>query len=340
MEKKPILRMLVNKYPAYLIMFITARCNSKCKYCFYKDQLNTNKKELGAGEIDKISRSFKDLIYVSLTGGEPFIREDIDRICLSFYKNSGTRFIAIPTNGLLNEKIVEKTKKILEDCPKLNLSIDLSVDAIGEKHDEIRGVKGNFDKILKVIEGLKNLKNKRLKIIIHTVFSVYNQDNVLELYEYFRDRVDQHRIGFLREDSPEKTKVDIEKYDFVMSKIKREKKGDFYSKLFITINEMNNEINVKTVKENRCVLPCVAGRKMIVIGEEGDVYPCEILNRSMGNLRKYNYDIMKLLNSYDAKSIRRFIVKHKCFCSWGCATQNNIIFNFRTYPKLLYRFLK
>ena len=215
--------------------------------------------------------------------------------------------------------------------------------AIIRKHDEIRGVEKNFEKIEKVIKDLQGLKNNRLKIIIHTVFSAYNQDSILNLYEYFREKnIDQHRIGFLRNDSPngEAKKIDIEKYSLILNKIKMERKGNVYSKIFATINKINNEINIRTIKENKWILPCVAGKKMIVINEEGDVYPCEILNRKLGNLRNYNYNIKELLKSYDAKSIRRFIVKKKCYCSWGCATQNNIIFNFRTYPKLFYRFFK
>ena len=42
-------------------------------------------------------------------------------------------------------------------------------------------------------------------------------------------------------------------------------------------------------------LPCVAGKKIIIIYETGDVHPCEILNKKLGNLKDYDYDLNKLL---------------------------------------------
>ena len=103
---------------------------------------------------------------------------------------------------------------------------------------------------------------------------------------------------------------------------------------------MNREINFKTRQKQKMVLPCVAGQKMLVIGEEGDVYPCEMLSKKMGNLRNYSLNIKKLLKNKEAIQTRQFIVKSKCFCDWGCATQNIILFNFKTYPKLLLGLLK
>jgi len=339
-------RSIFNKNPSYLILYVTSKCNSKCSYCFYWRELNKKKKELSLEEIEKLTENFRNLLYVSLTGGEPFLREDIDKIAYSFYKNSGTKFLAIPTNGILSEKIKEKVESMLRFCPNLNLSIEVSLDALGNLHDKIRGVKGNFNKAVKTLEYLRDIKkqNPNLRLVVHTVFSAYNQNNIKELYDYIKNfGIDQYRVGLIRKDSKieDATKIDFKKYYSALKYINENKiKSKGYSKLFSEINKMNREVNLKTLKENRMILPCVAGKKMIVIGEEGDVYPCEILNKKFGNIRDYNYNIKKLLNSKEGEKLRDFIVKSKCFCTWGCATQNNIIFNMATYPKLFYRVLR
>ena len=340
--KLQIGRSVVDSHISYLIFFITARCNSRCKYCFYWKELNQNKNELSLEEIEKTSKNFKNLLYVSLTGGEPFLREDIDKIAFAFYKNSNTRFIAIPTNGILSEKIKEKVESILELCPNVHLNVELSLDALEEVHDNIRGVKGNFQRAMKTLGYLEQIKKKNpnMRIIIHSVFSGYNQDHVRELYDYImKKEVDQYRIGLIRKDSriPESMDIDLKKYNDFVEYIERNKKvgKGLYSKLFYVVNVMNREVNLKTLRQNRMVLPCVAGKKMIVIGEEGDVYPCEILHKSFGNIREHGYDVKRLLRSPQGKALRNFIVKSKCFCTWGCATQNNIIFNPMTYPRIL-----
>jgi len=345
--KLQIARSVGDSHPSYLIFFITSKCNSRCKYCFYWKELNQVKNELRLKEIEKITKCFKNLLYVSLTGGEPFLREDIDKIAFYFYKNSGTKFIAIPTNGILCEKIKEKVMSILELCPKVHLNIEISIDALGELHDEIRGVRGNFYRVLKTLKYLEGIKKKNpnLRIIIHSVFSAYNQDHVKRLYDFVRGYdIDQFRIGLIRKDSKfsDSTKIDLKKYNDFVDYIEKNKKigKGLYSKLFYVINIMNREVNLKTLKKNKMVLPCVAGKKMLVIGEEGEVYPCEMLNKSFGNIRDYNYEVSRLLKSKKGKDLRNFIVKSKCFCTWGCATQNNIIFNPRTYPKIVYNLMR
>lgn|GEM_PF-2009305 len=333
---------LKNDEPAYAIFFITSKCNFKCKHCFYWKSLNV-KEELSLDEFVKISKGFNNLVYLNLTGGEPFLREDIDKICFSFYKNSGTKFIAISTNGFFTKKIAEKVYSILNSCRGIQLNIGISIDSLYKKHDEFRGVKGSFRNAIQTINSLKKIKEKypNLNIIINTCYSKYNENEIKEIYEYLKKLgVSYQRIGLLREDTkdPELTKVSLEKYESLMNEIKKDENNN-YSNLFRIINQLNNEINLKVKKYDKRIIPCVAGRKMVVIKENGDVFPCEILNKKMGNLKEFDYKIGRLLNSKTAGEINNSIRKN-CFCHWGCATQNNIVFNPWMYPKIACRLLE
>lgn len=338
-----LIRAIFSNQPAYAIFFVTSRCNLKCRHCFYWKELNT-KEELSLKEISNISKGFNNLLYLNLTGGEPFLRDDLDKICFSFYKNSGTKFIAISTNGFLTKKITEKVYNILNSCRGVQLNIAVSIDSLYEKHDKFRGVEGSFKNAIQTIKSLKKIKEKypNLNIIINTCYSKYNENEIKKIYEYLKKfNISYHRIGLLRNDTkdPELTKVSLEKYENLMKEIRNSEKEMDYSKIFRIINQLNTEINLKVRKDNKRVLPCVAGRNMIVIKENGDVFPCEILDRKIGNLKDFNYKISKLLKSKKAEEIRGFI-KKDCFCSWGCATQNNIVFNPKMYPKIIYRLIK
>ena len=93
---------------------------------------------------------------------------------------------------------------------------------------------------------------------------------------------------------------------------------------------------ISTVFYDKFVTPCVAGRKLIIISETGEVKPCEILqDRSMGNLKDYDYNLKKLMNNHETKITQKWIVSTKCKCSFECALAANVTWNFSQYPLLL-----
>ena len=98
----------------HLTFFVTGLCNLRCKMCFYLDNIEKARKkdELTLDEIRKISEKLKPFIWLLISGGEPFLRDDIFDICKTFYQNNNVKNITIPTNGLETEKIIEITDKL------------------------------------------------------------------------------------------------------------------------------------------------------------------------------------------------------------------------------------
>ncbi len=147
--------------PIYLVLFITERCNARCKHCLLADGVHKPDKsaELTIDEIELLSKKMDPLLFLLPTGGEPFMRPDLGEIVTLFYKNNRVRNVGIPTNGFFTERIVDTVKNILETCPGIDLGIDVSLDGIKERHDEIRGVPGLFDKAVLPIKNFARWKN-------------------------------------------------------------------------------------------------------------------------------------------------------------------------------------
>jgi len=61
---------------------------------------------------------------------------------------------------------------------------------------------------------------------------------------------------------------------------------------------------------------------------------------NFGNIRDYDYDIKKILNTKKAKDFIEHIEKIKCHCTWECAMKNNIVYNPRQYPALFLEWIK
>ena len=346
-------RMFFNQTPSYLIFFVTSKCNSRCKMCFYWKNIDNFKKneELTVEEIKKISKGFGHLQYLTISGGEPFLKEDLQGIVEAFVKQNSTQFVSVPTNGLLPEKIAEVSEEMFNKCPEAFFRIALSIDGIGKDHDKIRGVRGNFEKVKRTYNLLNDLRKNynNFNIDATTVYSNFNSDKIEDIYNWVEQNmnIDNHVLLLARGDTRESIakNISIEGYEKAARFVERKaasrglRKKDFRLKILRAVKLVMREIIVKTAKENKMVLPCVAGSKLVVISETGKVYPCEILKMEMGDLRKNRYDIKKIIFSDEGRKVRKHIKRIKCFCTFECAIQNNIIYNPWTYPSIIKKIL-
>ncbi len=332
-----------NGMPNYIIFHVTSICNSKCKTCFNWKNLN-KKDELTLNEVKKISEHIKSVEYLTLGGGEPFLRKDLSDICKVFYTNNRVRAFSIPTNGLSPDVVKETTEAILRKCPDALVRVSLSIDGIGELHDNIRGVKGNFDKVWETHDHLHELKKgyANLRILAATTFCSHNQDRAIEIYEYIRKEmdVDQYNINYIRGDArnPILKDVDIEKYRKLIEHIEMdisEKRGNYIDRLFDTLPVLTRREVLKTLESEGRIYECHAGKGMIVIDSFGNVFPCEMLDKKLGNLRDYDYDLKKILILDSTKEVLKYIKDRKCNCTWECAIQDSIVYNFKKYPQIL-----
>jgi len=339
--------------PLYLILYVTTRCNLKCQHCFYWQSLNTGKYELTLEEHQKISESMGKIAFLSLTGGEPFLRNELPKIAEIYCKNNGVRKLAIPTNGSFTKKVIEGAKYILENCPNTSLDMNISLDGIGEDHDQIRGVKGSFDKAIKTYEGLKELKKtySKLGISIITTVTAQNQHKIMDIYNWIKTNLSEAMpiVNLVRGSplNPEVANVDIKLYEQITNaiiedykKYSRFNKNAPLSKVSTAKNVIRYKAISETYKNKKFISPCYAAQLSGVMYENGDVFCCELLDKKIGNVKDYNYDFAKLWNSEKAKEVIDFIKDTKCFCTHECFWTTNILFNPTYYPKILIESMK
>jgi len=342
--------------PMYLIFNVTYRCNSKCITCFAWRDLNNFdlKKELKMGEIKKISSKLKKIEWLLLTGGEPFLRKEIDDICYVFYKQNKTRRITIPTNGLVPKVIADKTESILKKCKKAKVVVSLALDDIGEKHDRIRGVKGNFKKLIETYAKLSLLKKKykNLSINLNTVLFNVNIKRVKIITDYVLKNmpfVDFHGFQLLR-GLPRNSKLKTpawQEYEQVLKVIKKYWKNyDFYkmglARLIKSAKILARDVELESLKKGKRTIPCYAGSVSGVIGAHGDVQLCELLGK-VGNLRDAGYDFKKIWFSRHAQYQRKIIKKREyacAKCTHSCFVASTLLFDPMMYPKLIKYMIK
>ena len=343
--------------PSYFIFYPTSRCNLKCSHCFYHDNLNKKFNEITVDELDKITSIMNPILHLILTGGEPYLRHDLDQIVKIFYKNTKVPIISIPSNGWYLDKMDKQINNMMKCCPELTLNQQISIDGIGEDHNNIRmdkKVKGDdnsFEKAIKTINHLKTIQKvyDRINIGIIITFTNENQNKfksiIKEIYSLVEP--DNISINLVRGNPKQKVNLNLNLnlyresvkfrddlfYQKKMSGHTRFKGNSLATAGRIMLNELVN----KTFEENKYITPCYAGNLSGVMYPEGDVYPCEILDKThkIGNIRDFDLDFRKLWLSKKAKEEVKFIRKTECFCTHECFNIVNILFNPKFYPQII-----
>lgn len=349
-------RLVFNKHrasPIYLVMFVTEKCNANCKHCLLGG-IHPGTDELTIDEIEKVSRSMDDFLFLLPTGGEPFLRKDLPEIVRIFHRNNNVCNVGIPTNGGLTARVVESVKSILDTCPELDLMVDVSVDGIGEDHNEIRQTPGLFDKAMVTLHELKKLEKiyPRFTATIETTVSSYNDAKLMDMYKYFTEKTEADTIftllcrGKPMEPAARFFNIDnYEKYANAMEKGIKERMLSGYDRFPFAdvINAkriVRHQVIARIIRENREILPCFGGSLGGALFADGEVLPCELHDDlKLGNVRDFNYDFKKIWFSEKADHARKVIRETKCFCTYECFLTLNILFNPRVYPRLFKEYL-
>jgi len=343
--------------PSYFIFYPTSRCNLKCSHCFYHDSLNKKFNELTVDELDKITKTMDPILSLILTGGEPYLRHDLDKIVKIFYENTKVPIITIPSNGWYLEKMDKQIRNMMEWCPYLTLNQQISIDGIGKDHNAIRmdkqvvGGDNSFERAIKTIEHLKDLKKiyHRINIGIIITFTNENQKKFKDILKetYSMTNPDNISINLVRGDPKQKVNLDLDlnlyreavQYrDSLFYEKKMSGHAKFKGNRLATAGRiLLNELVYKTYESNKYSTPCYAGNLSGVMYPEGNVYPCEILDEShkIGNIRDFDLNFKKLWLSNKAKKEVEFVRKTKCFCTHECFNIVNILFNPKYYPRVL-----
>jgi Fe-coproporphyrin III synthase len=332
-----------------VFLFITSRCNSRCRTCFYHNKLNSPD-DLTYDEIKRISETAPKFDKLWLSGGEPFLRDEIVDIIRLFYDNNNVRVVNLPTNGILGDRIESETARLLETCPGLTVHLNFSLDGPGKLHDANRGVPGNFKKTIAIMEKMKKKYRGHPRLLLNAVTVItpdaYNDLIDLGVYIIRKDLIATHFYEVPRGDTrdPEIKKLTPERVRELRRKILPlfEKQADNLFKDFSGIKKKFAKFFflgfikfVNDIQDANYAGPCdwgmdcTAGKTTFVIDHNGDFRSCE-MRPPIGNLRDYNCNLTAALYS---DAMKREIDeiggggRANCWCTHGCWIMSSIKFS-------------
>ncbi|MGD0281242.1 MAG: radical SAM protein [Dissulfurispiraceae bacterium] len=335
--------------PIHLTFFLTRRCNANCPFCFYLKgkhrPANYSPAELSLDEIERISRSMGSLLWLAFSGGEIYLRDDLFEISRVFYNNNKPAIMLYPTNGLLTDIIRFRTEQILKYCKKSVIAVKLSIDGLGAAHDVLRNTPGSFDKTMHTYRMLAELVDAypNFELGVNTVFCSENQYSMDGIIDFVRslEHIKTHTISLVRGDlaNGQYRDVDMECYNRAIGRLEGDMKGSCSrryrfrgARIKAAQDIVQRRLIHRTFLEQKRLISCYAGRLNLVLTEGGDVFPCEILGQTLGNVRDCDGDIKKLLCSDKAAEVIRSIADKQCYCTHECYFITNILFNPALYP--------
>ena len=326
--------------PYYLIFFVTSKCNAKCEFCFNYQRSLENHKILSPNEIEKIAQNFKSLKIISFTGGEPFLRPDLEDIIQIFFKSGYAEYFNLHTNGYNPEKLKKIIETIIKNKNFKYFYFCLSFDGLFEEHDRIRGFPGLFEKNVECLSIISYYKKKdsRLEIMSGTVITPDNINKCRDVDSYISKKYDCDNSVNIQRNIDEKFKNVLLKEFIDYSKEKTNLRNfPFFSvkRSKNAIDRVLPELIEKHITTGNRSVRCVGGSNLLVMFENGEIRPCEFLQETFGNIREFDYDVNKVIQTPAALKIKRYIKEKKCCCPWENALPFNIIYSPEYYLKIL-----
>ncbi len=325
------------KFPYKLIFSVTNKCNSRCRTCNnWKKKL---KNELDLDEIEKLFINANKFSWITLSGGEPFLRNDLVDIVKIINDNCKNLYLfTIATNSLLTEKIIRDMKKITEmDIPKIILTI--SLDGPKKTHDYIRGVNGSYEKAIDLFKKIKKLNKKNLSIFFGITLSKYNMSSFMETYSEVKKEIPDLGIEEFHINVYHESKHNYNNLGLIKDKIKYNnnliKDVDFIKKSkknkFNIISYLGKKYLVlaeKYLKFGKCPIKCKVALTSCFMDPYGNVYPCSIYNKIIGNIKNFDYELKKIWNSKGYNKVRKDILLDRCPQCWTpCEAYQSLVSN-------------
>lgn len=314
---------MAKKTPTDASIILTYRCPMQCKMCNIWKNPTDIKKEISSDDL----RCLPKLKFINLTGGEPFIREDLEEIVRVCYTKSPR--IVISTSGWYEDRVIALAKKFP------NIGIRISIEGLSQKNDELRGREGGFDRGLRTLLRLKEMGLN--DIGFGCTISNNNSRDMLSLYQLskslgmeFATASFHNSYYFHKEDNVITNKDEVcENFRTLIEWQLQEKHPKSWFRAYFNMGLINY------IEGNRRMLPCEAGTVNFFIDPWGEVYPCNGMEEkywkdSMGNIHDCE-DFLTLWNSPKAEQVREMVRKCPKNC-WMVGTASPVMKKYVKYP--------
>jgi MoaA/NifB/PqqE/SkfB family radical SAM enzyme len=319
--------------PLKLNLALTYWCE-KCKTCNIWQRKPSD--ELTTDEIVALVRENPNVNWVDLTGGEIFLRRDIDDVFDAIVSGwSRLAILHFPTNGFQTDRIVPSVERLAGRGPARTI-VTVSVDGDEALNDEIRGIKGGFRHQMATFKALRRVPG--IVAALGMTLSTHNLGrfeatfaacarecpgltvddmhlNVAQRSGHYYGNAEMDAVA----PDPMAARQDMTRY--------RSLRGPASSPRQLLENAYLKNLD-QFLMTGRTPMPCHALRASCFIDPWGVVYPCITYSRPMGRLRDTGMRLDPIWNDAQTAQVQDEIWKGQCPQCWtACEAYQSILGN-------------
>ncbi|MCA9650492.1 MAG: radical SAM protein [Myxococcales bacterium] len=301
--------------PNRVVLDVTRRCNLRCRMCH--TWRAPSEGELGLDEIDALLSALPRLVWLDVTGGEPFVRRDAAQLLgLAIERPPALQVLHFQTNGWATERVVEATAATRARRAGVELIVTVSIDGPPAIHDAIRGRAGAFVRALATLRSLWSMPG--VEVHVGTTITADNVDALDELGTRLLDALPDFHA---RRWHLNWAQVSAHFYgNEHLASEPRPAPGELIRRLrrrrgvptgLVELMEQLYLLNLEPfLRGEPSRIPCQALRSTVFVSPEGELYPCHLYDRPLGNLREH--DLATLWESAAVAEARRDIEALAC----------------------------
>jgi MoaA/NifB/PqqE/SkfB family radical SAM enzyme len=327
--------------PVNLTVSVTYSCPSRCATC------DIWQKKVDDLSVDEYGRLFPTLekvpVWVTVSGGDQFVRRDLDEVVRLIKTQIEPGIVNIPMNGVITERIFDLLPKIAHHTVGAQLVLNLSVDEIGEAHDRIRGADRNFEKLQQVAGLINDLKKTYPHVVlgVHTVISKLNVDRIPDIEREARAifepdsyiaEVAENRVELKTMDKDITPSIaDFRRATAHLRNVIRANRSSHpVARLVESLRLEYYDLAAEILEEKRQVIDCYAGWASAHLAPDGNLWGCCTRAESLGNVRDYGYDFRTVWLGPAADAFRDSVRRHECSCPLANASYTNLLLDPRS----------
>lgn len=336
----------VHGAPTKLVFVVTKRCHSRCVYCDIwkeKDVPGALDGELSLEEVRLVARANPFLQWIDFTGGEPTDRPDFPEVVRAFATACPDLLLVhFPTNGLATDRIHRMVSDLRGEL-RARLVVTVSVDGPPELNDRLRGVRRDFAHAVATFAAVRaeiGPRNAFIGMTLHAhsgscgetsavlverTFTAVNEELARrgaapigwEAFHLNVPHLSQHYYG--NQAAPAKDGFGgpahrAEVAAALAYAASRPKRGAGLVER--AVERIYRAEAHRYLARGRSRIPCAALQTTAYLSERGEVYPCTIWNKPLGNVRKTGYAMLPLIEAARAAGVRQTIIDGKCPNCW------------------------
>lgn len=336
----------IESTPTKLIFVVTKRCYSRCVYCDIwkvKETPGALDAELSLEEVRRFARANSFLQWIDFTGGEPTDRPDFIEVVQAFGEACPHLLLVhFPTNGIATARIRDTVKR-LRSTIKARLIVTISIDGPPELNDRLRGIRNDFAHAIDTFCAVRDeigVENTYVGMTLHghkgscerttseLVDDTYNaiqsalrqRDQLTINWGSFHINIphlSQHYYGNQMKQAADGFGGTVHRAEIATALEMAAARSKTGASLALRgLERIYRAEAQRYLSKGVTNITCSALLSTAYLSERGEVYPCTIWDKPLGNIRTTEFALMPLLAKARRDGIRRTIVAGKCPNCW------------------------